>query len=158
MMKFAFLYRDLLPLQDKLKKIVMRVFKCLAVLFLVFTICSAFSLKKKASKPVYVMGVSISFIDSLVYFTDVQSIPDVKLTKEGFLPQRDDYSYQLRNYLESKDGNRNHTCITYFSEDKAKLQKKAALLTKRYMNDHSAVVQNLSKNEFQYVKPEAIAE
>lgn len=132
----------------------MRVFKCIAALFLVFTLCSAFSLKKKTAKQVYVMGVSISFIDSLVYLTDVQAMPDVKLSKDGFLPQRDDYSYQLRNYLESKDGSRNHTCITYFSEDKAKLQKKAALLIKRYTNNHSAVIRNLTKDEFQYAKPE----
>ena len=132
----------------------MRMFKCLAALLLVFTLCSAFSLKKKAPKQVYLMGVSISFSDSLVYLTDVQLMPDVKLTKEGFLPQRDDYSYQLRNYLESKDGNRNHTCITYFSVDKAKLQKKASQMTKRYMSDHSVVIQNLSKDDFQYVKPE----
>ncbi len=136
----------------------MRIFKCLTALFLVFTLCSAFSLAKKASKSVYVMGVSISFTDSTVYLTDVQNIPDVKLTKEGFLPQRDDYSYQLRNYLESRDGNRNHTCITFFSDDRSKLQKKAAQLTKRYMNDHSSVIHNLSKDDFQYVKPEAITE
>ncbi len=136
----------------------MRIFKCLTALFLVFTLCSAFSLAKKNSKSVYVMGVSISFTDSTVYLTDVQNIPDVKLTKEGFLPQRDDYSYQLRNYLESRDGNRNHTCITFFSDDRLKLQKKAAQLTKRYMNDHSSVIHNLSKDDFQYVKPEAITE
>lgn len=132
----------------------MRVFKCLAALFLIFTLCSAFSLRKKGAKQVYVMGVSISFTDSLVYLTDVQAMPDVKLTREGFLPLREDYSYQLRNYLESKDGNRNHTCITYFSEDKARLRKKAALLTRKYMNDHSVVIQRLGKDEFQYTKPE----
>lgn len=136
----------------------MRIFKCLTALFLVFTLCSAFSWKKKTPKQVYVMGVSISFADSIVYLTDVQSIPDVKLTKEGFLPQRDDYSYQLRNYLESKDGNRDHTCITFFADDKSKLQKKAALLTKKYMNDRSSVIRNLSKDDFQYAKPEEITE
>lgn len=132
----------------------MRIVKCLAALLLVFTVCSAFSFKKKAPKQVYVMGVSISFVDTLVYFTDIQSIPGVKLTKDGFLPQRDDYSYQLKNYLEAQDGSRHHTCITYFADDRNKLQKKAAQLTKQYMNDHSVVIRNLSQSEFQYVKPE----
>lgn len=134
--------------------VMMRTFGSLTALLFAFTLCSAFSFKKKAAAQIHVMGVSISFLDSVVYLTDVQTIGGVKLTKEKFLPQRDDYSYQLKNYLESKDGNRHHTCITYFSNDKTKLQKKAAQLTRKYMNNRSVVVRNLSKEDFQYTKPE----
>ena len=45
-------------------------------LLLVLTVCSAFSLK--GSKSVYIVGVSASFTDSLVYFTEIQLLDSVR--------------------------------------------------------------------------------
>ena len=47
----------------------MKYVKILFAIALVFTMCSAFSLKKGNSKPVYAFGISASFTDSVVYFT-----------------------------------------------------------------------------------------
>lgn len=113
---------------------------------------SAFTVRKGDLKPVYVMGVSLCFGDSVVYFTDIQQIDSVRLTKEGFLPSREGYSDQLKNYLESKDGKLNHTCITYFSEKKATLQKKASKLLKRYQKG-TMIIQHIAPADFKYEKP-----
>ena len=42
----------------------------------------------------------LSFNDSIVYYTDIQVLDSVELDKNGFLPKRDLYTYQLKNYLE----------------------------------------------------------
>ena len=103
----------------------MKLLKSITILALLFVVTSAFTTRKDEFKPVYVMGVSLCFGDSIVYFTDIQQIDSVRLTHEGFLPSREGYSDQLKSYLEAQDGNINHTCITYFNEKKAALQKRA---------------------------------
>ena len=132
----------------------MKTIKTTGILFLLFVLMSAFTVNKGEIKPVYVMGVSLCFGDSVVYFTDIQQIDSVRLTKEGFLPSREGYSEQLKSYLMNKDGNMNHTCITYFSEKKADLQKKATKLIKRYQTNGTAIINPISLNEFRFVRPE----
>ena len=101
----------------------MKYVKILFAIALVFTMCSAFSLKKDHSKPVYAFGISASFTDTVVYFTDIQILDSAKVSKEGFLSHRELYSYQLKNYLEFDKGLPNRTCMIYFSENKKKLGK-----------------------------------
>lgn len=132
----------------------MKTIKTTGILFLLFVLMSAFTVNKGEIKPVYVMGVSLCFGDSVVYFTDIQQIDSVRLTKEGFLPSREGYSDQLKSYLTEKDGNMNHTCITYFAEKKADLQKRAAKLIKRYQTNGTAIIRQISLSEFCFVRPE----
>ena len=77
----------------------MKYVKFLVPLFLVMVVCSAFTMEKKG-KGMYIAGVSASFTDSLVYFTDVQFMENVELGKDKLLPMRDQYSEQLDDYLE----------------------------------------------------------
>ncbi len=132
----------------------MKVFKSITLLLMVFTLCSAFTFLKKGKKTqqVYVMGVSFSFKDSVFYMTDIQRIDSVKLTKEKFLPDREEYSSQLRGYLEEKDGDRNHTCITYFSAKREDLQKKATALMKKHEGVYPTVI--IGSDVFKYERPE----
>ncbi len=81
----------------------MKYVKILFAIALVFTMCSAFSLKKDHSKPVYAFGISASFTDTVVYFTDIQILDSAKVSKEGFLAHRELYSYQLKNYLKEAE-------------------------------------------------------
>ena len=58
----------------------MKYVKILFAIALVFTMCSAFSLKKDHSKPVYAFGISASFTDTVVYKSDItQSVRDLYL-------------------------------------------------------------------------------
>ena len=55
----------------------MRFIKIFCSLFVVLILCSAFSLKGNKTKAVYIVGVSASFTDSLIYFTDIQLLDSV---------------------------------------------------------------------------------
>ncbi len=56
---------------------------------------------KNEAKTAYIFGFASSFNDSTVYFTDVQKVDSAYFTRKNkFLVSRENYSYQLRDYLE----------------------------------------------------------
>lgn len=124
---------------------------------LVFMVCSAFSFKKgkgDKEKAVYAFGVGASFSDTVVYFTDIQMLDSVKLDKNGFLPKRELYTYQLKNYLEYDLRCPDYTCMIYFSESKKKLEKEAAKVKSKYKKNKSIVLMPVDAEAFHFKKPE----
>ena len=121
----------------------MKYVKILFAIALVFTMCSAFSLKKGSHKPVYAFGISASFTDTVVYYTDIQLLDSVHLDKGGFLPHRELYSYQLKNFLE-----------IYFSDNKKKIDKEALKVLGKYKKNKSIVLQKIDPEKFRFTKPE----
>ncbi|WP_321423907.1 hypothetical protein [uncultured Bacteroides sp.] len=115
-------------------------------------VLSSFTILKKENKSVYAFGVSASFVDTVVYYTEVQVLDSVKL-KDGFLPKREAYSAQLKNYLESK-GDANRTCMIYFSESKNNITKEFEKLSDKYKKNKSISFKKIEKAEFQFKKPE----
>ena len=132
----------------------MKYVKILFAIALVFTMCSAFSLKKDHSKPVYAFGISASFTDTVVYFTEIQILDSVSLSKEGFLAHRELYSYQLKNYLEDNLLQQNSTCMIYFSENKKKLEKEATKILNKYKKNNRMTVSRIDSDKFHFTKPE----
>lgn len=132
----------------------MKYVKILFAIALVFTMCSAFSLKKDHSKPVYAFGISASFTDSVVYFTDIQILDSAKVSKEGFLAHRELYSYQLKNFLEDNQLQQNSTCMIYFSENKKKLEKEATKILNKYKQSNRITVSRIDGEKFRFTKPE----
>ena len=116
--------------------------------------CSAFSLKKYKSKPFYAFGISASFTDTVVYFTDIQILDSAKVSKEGFLSHRELYSYQLKNYLEDNQLQQNSTCMIYFSENKKKLEKEATKILNKYKKNNRMTVSRIDSDKFHFTKPE----
>lgn len=131
----------------------MKYVKILFAVALVFTLCTAFTLKG-GHKPVYAFGVSASFTDTLVYYTEIQVLDSISLDKNGFLPKRDLYSYQLKNYLELEKGLPNRTCMIYFSENKNKLGKEVVKVMNKYKKNKSVVLQKINTEDFKFSKPE----
>jgi len=79
-----------------------RFFTLLAVCFTlaVLGIASTASAKKVAVPKMYMFGFAASFTDSIVHFTDIQEVDSAWIdTKSKFLLSREEYSYQLRDYL-----------------------------------------------------------
>ena len=132
----------------------MKYVKILFAIALVFTMCSAFSLKKDHSKPVYAFGISASFTDTVVYFTEIQILDSVSLSKEGFLAHRELYSYQLKNYLEDNLLQQNSTCMIYFSENRKKLEKEATKILNKYKKNNRMTVSRIDSDKFRFTKPE----
>ena len=132
----------------------MKYVKILFAVALVFTLCSAFSLKKGGHKPVYAFGVSASFTDTVIYYTEIQMLDSVALDKNGFLPHRELYSYQLKNYLEYDLKSLDYTCMIYFSENKKKLEKEAAKVKSKYKKNKTIVLMPIAPEAFRFKKPE----
>jgi hypothetical protein len=116
-------------------------------------VLSSFTISKKENKSVYAFGVSASFVDTVVYYTEVQVLDSAKLAKDGFLPKREAYSAQLKSYLESK-GDANRTCMIYFSESKNNITKEFEKLSDKYKKNKSISFKKIEKAEFQFKKPE----
>ena len=93
----------------------MKFVKILASLLFVMAVCTAATLEKK-QKGMYIVGVSASFTDSLIYFTPVQFIDSVEVGKDKLLPLRGQYSDQLDTYLEQQNGMKDRTCFIYFGK------------------------------------------
>ena len=79
--------------------------------------------KNKNKYGVYIAGVSASFSDSLVYFTDIQYVDSAMVGGDGLLVGRAQYSIQLKEYLEQQENGKNRTCFVYYNKKKKNLQK-----------------------------------
>lgn len=109
----------------------------------------------KVAGQIYVFGCSSEFGDSTIYFTDVQMIDSLTVTKKyKFLPYRSDFSQQLKDKLEGTSyGLKNQTTCVFFSEKKNKLQKQYAKLKRRYLTKHKMNVVTLDADKFNFVHP-----
>lgn len=91
------------------------------------------SAKGKAVPSIYVFGFAASFTDSVVYFTDVQKVDSAWIdTKTKFLLGRDNYSYQLKNFLAGKRQEQNRTCLVMYGLTKKEAEKKYLKMKKLY--------------------------
>ncbi|MBR7048769.1 MAG: hypothetical protein IKI16_02805 [Prevotella sp.] len=102
------------------------------LLFVMLLGLSISSMAQDKKTAVYMFGFSASFNDSTVYMTDIQKVEDAWVnTKSGFLVNRDDYSYQLQNYLKQK-GEQTPTCVTFYALKQKDIHKKYENLKKKY--------------------------
>lgn len=128
----------------------MKLVKVLASLMFVFVLCSAFTMEKKG-KGMYIAGVSASFTDSLIYFTDIQFVDSIVIGKDGLLPNRDGYSDQLDAYLEQIKGLKNRTCFIYFNKKKSNLEKILKKMKGKYQKDGKSVLCEIG-SDFKFSK------
>lgn len=100
------------------------------------------------------VGVSASFADSLVYFTEIQYLDSVKLDKKTtLLYGRSQYSEQLDDYMEGVKGMKTRTCFVYFNENKAKLEKTIKKLKEKYNEGGKSILRDMG-SEFKFRKAE----
>lgn len=106
--------------------------------------------KKKIETEVYVMGVSLSFSDSIVYFTEIQHI-DGAVIEDKFLPNRHLYSYELKDYMSFEEGMPGRTSFIFFADKRAKLEKKEIKIKKRLVEHEGKTVRYLG-DKFKFTK------
>ncbi len=109
--------------------------------------------KDKDKYGVYMAGVSASFTDSLIYFTDIQYLDSAMVDGKGFLVGRSQYSVQLKDYLETKEGGKNRTCFMFFNVKKNKLEKEISKLREKYKKGNNMVIKSVNP-EFKFEKAE----
>ncbi|MCF2592973.1 hypothetical protein I6E11_03990 [Bacteroides caecigallinarum] len=133
----------------------MQYIKLLCFLFAISIVVGAAAKKSKDKNKygVYMVGVSASFTDSLVYITDIQFLDSAVVDSKGFLVGRSQYSLQLKDYLETKENGKNRTCFMFFNVKKNKLQKELSQLKEKYKKGGSLVLKSVNP-EFKFEKAE----
>lgn len=122
--------------------------KTLLCLALMVSSLTAWSANKPAR--VYMFGFAASFNDSTVCFTDIQQVDSAYLdTHTKFLYERENYSFQLRDYLKGQ-GWEAPTCITVFSTKRQDAEKKLDKMRRKYAKDNKFVIKEVTASEFKY--------
>lgn len=137
----------------------MRIKRIVFAVFLLISMCAAnvVSAKGQLTPDVYIFGFSASFQDSIVYITEVQKLDSAWIdSKTKFLLSRENYSYQLKNYLNNKLNMAHRTCIVMFATKKKDIEKKYAKLKSKYdstknKNKYDIRVLNADMFKFDYI-------
>lgn len=105
---------------------------------------------------IYMFGFAASFNDSTVYLPDIQTVNAYLVNnRTKFLANREDYSYQLRNYLQSNGLEAYPTCITMFAENEKDATKKYLKLKERYEKSKKKYsIKSLKDSQFKYTPVE----
>ena len=106
--------------------------------------------KKKIQTEVYVWGVSLSFSDSIVYFTEIQRVEGA-IIEDKLLPNRHLYAYELKDYMSYEEGKPGRTSFIYFSDKRSKLEKKEQKVKKRFVEGGEKTVRYLG-DKFKFTK------
>jgi len=101
----------------------------------------------------YMFGFVASFNDSTVYFTNIQKVDSVWVTKKKqMLSGRSQYAYQLREFFSQKRQMPNRTCVVMANVDRKKLEKKYIKMKNKYLvkSKKPYDVRSLSDNDFKF--------
>ena len=114
--------------------------------------------KKVVQKPVYMVGVGISLIDSVVFLTDMHLVDSITLEKKTkFLADRQLYSFQLQHYLEENYKGGPYVPSVFFGTKRKKMERKYLSLHKRYVNNKGLRMMLVDQGQFRF-KPEEYIE
>lgn len=109
--------------------------------------------KVKEVEPVtvYIWGASMSFSDSIVYFTEIQKL-DAVVMENGFLPYRQYYAYELKDHMNFEENMPGRISMIYFDEKLNKLEKKEQKIKKHLMEKENKIIRYIG-DKFKFVKP-----
>ena len=136
----------------------------LAVLVIVSVQTAKVSAKDIVVPKMYMFGFAASFNDIIVHMTEIQAVDNVWIEqKTKFMVGRENYSYQLRDFLADKYQMGHRTCVVFYNQDRQKLEKEYLKMKRIYTtgkkkvkkNDKKAAKTNndlriLSANDFQF--------
>ncbi len=101
-------------------------------LLLFLAVGGASGKKKSPVQKIYIFGLAASFSDTIVHFTPIEEVDSAWLDNKKFLMAREEYSYQLRDYLAAKLLMPQRTCMVFFDKNRKKLEKKFASMMRLY--------------------------
>lgn len=115
-------------------------------------------LRKVEQKSVYMIGVGISLVDSMVFITDMQPVDSVTIEKKTkFLMDRQLYSFQLQRYLEANFNGGPYVPSVFFGSKRKKMERQYLSLHKRYVNSKGLRMVLVDRSQFRF-KPEEYIE
>lgn len=125
-------------------------------------VCALFAIsatgKPAKGKPqkIYMMGISVSFVDSVAFLTDVQELDSAFILSNGFLAERLLYSFQLDNYVSTTCRVPNSTNAIYFSTKKKAMDTKYDKLNRMYQRSDKFALIYLGAEDFSFKREEHI--
>lgn len=131
----------------------------LAVLFVATAHVAVVQAKDVKVPKMYMFGFAASFNDSIVHFTEIQALDDVWIDhKTKLLSGRENYSYQLRDFLADNLSMKHRTCVVFYDQDRQKLEKKYLKMKRIYTTGKKKVKKNdktarRSNNEIRMLGP-----
>ncbi len=131
----------------------MRVLKYISIAFALMSIFAISSVAKSIQpKHLYMFGFSASFNDSTIYVTDIQDVQGAWIDKKTkFLINRDNYSYQLRDYFFNNLQQENRICMVFFATSKSKAEKQKKKLMKKYIPNPKKKKDNWKSYDIHYI-------
>ena len=131
----------------------MKLIKTLSVAILITAGCQVVSAQNKQVPKAYIFGFVASFNDSTVYFTDIQEMDNVWVTKKkDMIAGKSNYSYQLRDFFSRERNLPNRTCVVIGSVKRKDVEKKYAKMKQQYIYNKkgSYDVRYLPESEFKF--------
>jgi hypothetical protein len=130
----------------------MKYLKYFALAIVLMAFMPTHAAKKPETTKAYLFGFVANFTDSVVYFTDIQEIENITITKNKFLKDRESYSDQLRYYFTEKLNMPNRTCIVSFGLTRKKAEKKYVKMRKLYTEKNAGRydVRYITENDFKF--------
>ena len=126
----------------------MKSIKYILLLVVALTALGA-SAKPLKTNQVYMFGFSASFKDSVIYVTDIQNVPGTWVeSKNKFLLLRDEYSRQMKDYLEEKLQQEKRVCVVFYYLKKKKAEKEFLKLMKKYKKGYE--VRYVNEKDFKF--------
>ena len=126
----------------------MKSIKYILLLVVALTALGA-SAKPLKTNQVYMFGFSTSFKDSVIYVTDIQNVPGTWVeSKNKFLLLRDEYSRQMKDYLEEKLQQEKRVCVVFYYLKKKKAEKEFLKLMKKYKKGYE--VRHVNEKDFKF--------
>ena len=132
-------------------------------LFAVTAVVAAFATttitaKNKCMPKVYAFGFAASFNDSTVYFTDIQEIDSVWINdKTKFMLERENYSGQLKTYLNG-NGKEHRTCVISYAFKRKDIDNKYRKMRDRYVKRGGCIIEHIAADDFRFqnIVPQAV--
>lgn len=107
---------------------------------------------KVRMRSIYAFGFAASFIDSVVYITDIQQLDSVYVQKKSdFLIDRAVYSDQLQSFIEEQFGVKNYMCAILYDVKRKDVEKKFIKVKKKYRQAENLIVKELKLDDFFFV-------
>lgn len=106
--------------------------------------------KSKVQKPAYLFGVAISMTDSTAFVTDIQTVDSLITDKDGFIPYEEEYSLQLKLYLENNMKLRDRVCAVFYDTDTKDLEKEYKKVLTKLKTKNKYQVSELKSSDFKF--------
>ena len=109
-------------------------------------------------KSVYMIGVCMSLVDSTIFITDMHRVDNVTIeSKTHFLKDRQLYSFQLQQYVESQYKGGPYIPVVYSGLKRKKMERRYLSLHKRYVQSKELRMYLIDQSQFRF-KPETYVE